>query len=709
MPVETILFPSGDGTGDFIAVGGPSAKWKTVNSGIVAPFDSTYLRASGVQVDQAGGMTQFLGLEDPPKYFNTIDTISGIVRLRVHNQEDDYSLDLQFFEGDSTTPLTYPSGKSHSDGGVFQSSEGAFQDHVFNFDISGGAANRPCAWEDALLKMTVTCEEIDSPLDISEIHIGLYHTSGTDCCNCTPSSGCCCYWDGSNHQSVDWSTEADCLSRQPRGYFFPGSTCGSVDCDVVEPPASTKWSCINPESTESDRCIEDAGGTYSSQSACLSACVPSWNCVVGACLEDPDGGGTYSSLSECEDDCWYYKCDLATETCTQAADGTYATAELCAASCTTTTTTTTAEPPAGDCCDWDGHGYLQATGICDFTIDMQFTEGPDNTWSFGGTTSCGDPFDFSFSCDPTKDVGPDKWTLINFDLPCATDITYNGQTPTGCAFLDPPLGPGDGCTLPWECDEAPFFWFEIGNFDDCLCCDFSQGCLISVDADSSSFDGYNTNITPGCTPVGVTPDHLTDWCDPIIYPCLCTDDTRFISDNSTDRFNFTFEKPAEDFEGTSASGYVRIRSKVIHLTDTPGSVSCQMSFDVPGSDPIYDIAAVEGEVDDICNTDGYTDVSVPFTIDTALSRDEWEGFRVNSLIMNVVSFYRYNISAISLFVKTPAGNPPTSNVGACCTEILGICECENELTEAECQARPSATTEWFEGISCNAVNCYCDE
>ena len=180
MPVETILFPSGDGTGDFIvqAVGGPSVKWQTVNSGIVAPFDSTYLRSSGLEVDQAGGQVQFLGLEDPPRcYFNTLESISGIVRLRV-DYTDDYSLALQFFESDGTTPLTYPSGKSGTGGsGPFPGAIDTFANHVFNFDFSGNAASKSCTWEDALLKMTVTCDETRSPLDISEIQINTYHLS----------------------------------------------------------------------------------------------------------------------------------------------------------------------------------------------------------------------------------------------------------------------------------------------------------------------------------------------------------------------------------------------------------------------------------------------------------------------------------------------------------------------------------------------------
>ena len=194
MPIETILFPSGDGTGDFVvqAVGGPSVKFHTVNSGIVQAFDATYLRSSGVEVNQAGGQVQFLGLEDLPSYTNIIQSISGIVRLRVDYQEDDYSLDLQFFESNGTTALTYPSGKSHSSGGVFQSSEDTFQNHVFNFDFKPGA-NRggPCPgnWQDALLKMTVTCDETTSPLDISEIQINVLHTSGDSCIDCPEHLG----------------------------------------------------------------------------------------------------------------------------------------------------------------------------------------------------------------------------------------------------------------------------------------------------------------------------------------------------------------------------------------------------------------------------------------------------------------------------------------------------------------------------------------
>ena len=102
---------------------------------------------------------------------------------------------MQFFESNGSTALTYPSGKSHSTGGVFQSSQGTFQNHVFNFDFKpGGERGGPCPgnWEDALLKMTVTCEETTSPLDISEMQVNIYHTTGcasNNCCDCVSESG----------------------------------------------------------------------------------------------------------------------------------------------------------------------------------------------------------------------------------------------------------------------------------------------------------------------------------------------------------------------------------------------------------------------------------------------------------------------------------------------------------------------------------------
>jgi len=744
MPTHTILFPSGDGTGTFEAIGGPSERWQTVNSGIVEPLDSTYLRSSGVEVT-TGGETQFFGLEEFPSNFNAIGTISGIVRLRVHNQADDYNLALQFFESDETTPLTYPSGKDHSSGGVFQSSEGTFQNHVFNFDISGGDANRPCAWTDAMLKMSVTCENIDSPLDISEMQVNIYHTTGcasNNCCDCVSESGCCCYWDGSNFQSQDWSSEADCLSRQPRGYFVADTVCASVDCSVVEPTGQGRYSCVDPQGTTSDRCVEDDFGDYGNITDCLAACVPSWNCVDGACLEDLDGGGTYSSLAACESACWYYKCnvppdgsprippfDTAETTCTQAEDGEYPTAELCLANCTTTTTTTQA--PSDDCCQWDGDGILAMTGVCNFQVDIQFTEGPDNTWSFNGLTPCGDPVDASLSCNPAVDVGPDKWTLNNFNMPCAPGATYLGQTPGGCWPSNPP----GTCSLPWECDEAPAFWFDLPSFNDCLCC--NENCLLIEhayygsngsrlkDEDGHHSPGFGCNMfTNKSGSVGAAMiDEWGHWSDGIHVPSR-THNESFIrimdGDGSLEvemspRSGPTItDDPVEGF-----SGILKISARASDPVTLPiGSVLKTGTVDLD-----FGASTIPGNNE--CGTDGFQTVQVawerpeedgPFTLDRNSSMNTFivPEYGVGYAGGGIVDF-----SAILLCVY-PSGNPPpptSGPKGACCYEEenhLGqwLCICENNLTEAECKAKPEGPTfslpEWYEDRSCHTVRCECD-
>ena len=128
MPVNTIILPSGDGTGDFTAHGGPSTKWETVNSGIATPFDATYLHRDN---DEPYG-SQFLGLEDLPSYFNTVASVSATVRLRKETSSDEQFITLQCFEADGTTLLTYSSSKDldsipHSN----------YDDYQFDFALSG--------------------------------------------------------------------------------------------------------------------------------------------------------------------------------------------------------------------------------------------------------------------------------------------------------------------------------------------------------------------------------------------------------------------------------------------------------------------------------------------------------------------------------------------------------------------------------------------
>jgi hypothetical protein len=513
MPVylDTILFPSGDGAGTFEAIGGPTAKWQTVNSGIEAPFDSTYLRASGVEVKQAGGKTQFLNLEELPPYFNTMDTISGIVRLRVDHQEDDYDVTLQFFEGDSSTPLTSASGKSHYDGGIFQSSEGTFVNHTFNFDLK----NRNhgfCAWEDALLKITVESNEDSSPVDISEIQVNAIYTSGAGrCadgrpirhCDCDPpvaTDGTCCWCDKTTNPAsfsyycVENITPADCFSQYPNSSWAKvAGGCSSRDCSSI--CGENKWTCVDPEITTIDRCIEASNGQYSSQQECLDACkTTGWNCVGNACVEVDKSISTYATEAECESACWLWECSGVPDPndipggrecqCVQSPNGTYDTQDVCRSGewwwgcswdevaedsiCIQTSSgiylnapicsgAIAAEGcPPTDCCQWDGVASIVLSGVtCDTTnVYQTFTvpEGPPGSWNWESQLACGDNFSIGISCDSAAAVGPDKWQIDYFSATCM-DIGLEGE-------LTPPT-----------CDVAPTWLFKINSSEGCAeCC-----------------------------------------------------------------------------------------------------------------------------------------------------------------------------------------------------------------------------------------------
>ena len=520
MPVylDAILFPSGDGAGTFEAIGGPTAKWQTVNSGIEAPFDSTYLRASGVEVKQAGGKTQFLNLEELPPYFNTMDTISGIVRLQVAH-DDDYELTLQFFEGDSTTPLTSASGKfgycntstCSEFPGTPVSQGGTFANYVFNFDLK----NRNhgfCAWEDALLKITVESDEDSSPVDISEIQVNAIYTSGAGrCadgrpirhCDCDPpvaTDGTCCWCDKTTNPAsfsyycVENITPADCFSQYPNSSWAKvAGGCSSRDCSSI--CGENKWTCVDPEITTIDRCIEASNGQYLSQQECLDACkTTGWNCVGNACVEVDKSVSTYATQAECESACWLWECSGVPDPndipggrecqCVQSPNGTYDTQDVCRSGewwwgcswdevaedsiCIQTSSgiylnapicsgAIAAEGcPPTDCCQWDGVASIVLSGVTcdDNNVYQTFTvpEGPPGSWNWESQLACGDNFSIGISCDSAAAVGPDKWQIDSFSATCM-DIELEGE-------LTPPT-----------CDVAPSWLFKINSSDGCAeCC-----------------------------------------------------------------------------------------------------------------------------------------------------------------------------------------------------------------------------------------------
>ena len=67
------------------------------------------------------------------------------------------------------------------------------------------------------------------------------------------------------------------------------------------PPVTPSWDCDGHGNCSDPG---DGSGTYSTLTACQTACiVPSWNCDNCVCTDPNDGSGTYSTLTACEDVC----------------------------------------------------------------------------------------------------------------------------------------------------------------------------------------------------------------------------------------------------------------------------------------------------------------------------------------------------------------------------------------------------------------------
>ena len=280
MSVHTVLFPSGDGTGDFTIYGGTSTKWEAINDGVAehsssGPDDSTYLGrlTESVGSGPAGG-SQFFGLEDPPNYFNTLLAISGIVRLKQHGATDENDVTLQFFESDETTPLSdAPNKEDTGDAGTGSLFSAIYDDYVFNF---GSIAKTSLGiWQNALLKITVNGNGNQGGIDISEVQLFLYHTSGNSCRVDAPdTTGACCWCDESSsvtqtpnritgeYKCVNGLTQSGCLSQFPNAKWHLNGVCGVVDCSDTCPDP---WSCADPDA---NMCCQDPNGTYATKELC---------------------------------------------------------------------------------------------------------------------------------------------------------------------------------------------------------------------------------------------------------------------------------------------------------------------------------------------------------------------------------------------------------------------------------------------------------
>lgn len=120
--------------------------------------------------------------------------------------------------------------------------------------------------------------------------------------------------------------------------------------------------------------------------------------------------------------------------------------------------TTTPSQTPGDCCDWNGNGFISFGAACnDVVVPAVFTPSGTNYWQASGLMSCGDTFTASLSCNSSAPLYPcaGKWTGT-LDIGCVTNLVL--QTPDESCQCNPVY--------------PPLFKFS-GNAAGCNCCNVS--------------------------------------------------------------------------------------------------------------------------------------------------------------------------------------------------------------------------------------------
>ena len=117
-----------------------------------------------------------------------------------------------------------------------------------------------------------------------------------------------------------------------------------------------------------------------------------------------------------------------------------------------------------DCCKWDGAGFIQFNSICDgLSKSLQFYKIGDNLWECDADIDCGDRVNMIVKCNKDIEFNAEapnldqlckqKWEVVNFTFPCATNARLTGNLLVLC-----------------ECDKPPIFELTADNVNNCDCC-----------------------------------------------------------------------------------------------------------------------------------------------------------------------------------------------------------------------------------------------
>jgi len=179
--------PNADGTvsGTWTAVGGAGSRHASVSHGTGSPDDTEYVQNLMSEGDSAEHM--YLGFENMPADFATLTSVTGKIRQKGYNNDDDH-VKFQIFKADGSTPLTGEI-ELDIDGSAVSTS---FRTDTVNFVIGGDTDKT--SWDGAQIKIThVGPGDGDDPeYYVSEIQLELtYITSTVTDSGFVPKAGLC--------------------------------------------------------------------------------------------------------------------------------------------------------------------------------------------------------------------------------------------------------------------------------------------------------------------------------------------------------------------------------------------------------------------------------------------------------------------------------------------------------------------------------------
>ena len=179
--------PNADGTvsGTWTAVGGAGSRHASVSHGTGSPDDTEYVENRMQEGDSAEHM--YLGFENMPADFATLTSVTGKIRQKGYNNDDDH-VKFQIFKADGSTPLT-DEIELDIDGSAVSTS---FRTDTVNFVIGGDTDKT--SWDGAQIKIThVGPGDGDDPeYFVSEIQLELtYITSTVTDSGFVPKAGLC--------------------------------------------------------------------------------------------------------------------------------------------------------------------------------------------------------------------------------------------------------------------------------------------------------------------------------------------------------------------------------------------------------------------------------------------------------------------------------------------------------------------------------------